>query len=216
MRLIAVSCGTFYHIETLEGYRAPDVWDMVCPPEDIAATLHPGDTLFVPCRSPAQRLIAQAEAIRTHLERGGTVVAMGESQSQLWLPNISFIPRPTNWWWWLDPDADLGVRIIAPKHPLVARLGTEEVSWHLHGHFDPPKGAEVLLADENELALLYVDTVTTPGRCVVTSLDPCYHHGSHFMPATTGFLAEFLPALRALAKGEREWTASPYTKTATS
>ena len=56
----------------------------------------------------------------------------------------------------------------------------------------------------NAIALLYVDEVTTPGRMIVTSLDPCYHHGSHFMPATTRFLAAFLPALRAVVReGER-------------
>lgn len=212
MRLIATSCGTYYHIETLEGDRAPRPWDAVIPPEDLAATLRPGDTLFVPCRSPAHRLIAQADTILAHLDHGGTVVAMGESRSDLWLPGVAFTPRPTNWWWWLDKSADLGVEIAAPDHPMMVGLDRASVTWHLHGHFDPPDSSEVLVRDKSGHALLYVDEATTPGRMVVTSLDPCYHHGSHFMPATTRFLAGFLPALHALAQGEMTWTKSPFAR----
>jgi hypothetical protein len=59
-----------------------------------------------------------------------------------------------------------------------------------------PEGAEVLVVNERQLPILYVDEVTTKGRMVVTSLDPFYHHGSHFMPATTRFLDGFLPWVR--------------------
>jgi len=38
--------------------------------------------------------------------------------------------------------------------------------------------------------------VTTGGQMILTTLDPFYHHGSHFMPATTRFLDGFLPWLR--------------------
>jgi hypothetical protein len=209
MRLIATTCGTYYHIETLEGGRAPRVWDAVVPPEALAHTLRPGDTLFVPCRSPAQRLLAQEGTIRAHLDAGGTVVAMGESRSDLWLPGVAFTPRPTNWWWWREPGADLGVEIAAPGHPLMTGPDRAAVTWHLHGHFDPPGGAEVLVRDAEGRALAHVDETGTEGRTVVTSLDPCYHHGAHVMPATTRFLAGFLPALRALATSEAAWPASP-------
>jgi|TARA_R100000908_G_C3643589_1_gene78648 hypothetical protein len=47
-------------------------------------------------------------------------------------------------------------------------------------------------------SVLYDDTVTTPGRMIVTTLDPMYHHGSHFMPATTRFLDGFLPWLKGM------------------
>lgn len=45
-------------------------------------------------------------------------------------------------------------------------------------------------------SVLYVDTVTPQGTLVVAALDPFYHHGSYFMPATTRFLDGFLPWLR--------------------
>lgn len=39
---------------------------------------------------------------------------------------------------------------------------------------------------------------------IVTSLDPVYHHGSRFMPATTRFLDRFLPNLRGLLETSAE------------
>lgn len=34
---------------------------------------------------------------------------------------------------------------------------------------------------------------------IVSSLDPLYHHGSHFMPATTRFLDRFIPTWRPIS-----------------
>lgn len=152
-------------------------------------------TTHLPCRTAAHRMIPHAERLRAYLDQGGTIVAMGECGSELWLPNIRFTEAETNWWWWLDPDADLGVRIAAPAHPLFRRLGQSDLTWHLHGFYDPPDGAESLAVDGNGYTILYIDEVTTRGRMVVTSLDPFFHHGHHFMPATTRFLDGFLPWL---------------------
>lgn len=197
-RLVATNAGTYYQIETLEGARYRDHFDAVITPEEIGTALRPDDALFVTCRTPPQRLIAQSAAIAAHLAAGGTVIAMGESRNDLWLPGIDFTPVPTNWWWWRTPGADLGVRRSDDDHPLLAGLDHRDVTWHLHGHYRPPAGATVLVRDGAGQAVLYEDRVTTPGRLIVTSLDPAYHHGSRFMPATTRFLDRFLPNLRQL------------------
>jgi len=199
VRLIALSCGTYYHLQSLEAPRYGGFFDAVLPPEQLDSA--EATCIFVACRSPAHRLIAQAGALAHHLAAGGTVIAMGESRSDLWLPGVTFHGRPTNWWWWLEPGADLGVRITAPDHPLMQGIGPAAATWHLHGHFDVPDGADVLIEDAGGLPLFYVDEVTTRGRMVVTSLDPMYHHGSHFMPATTRFLDRFLPNLRSWLDG---------------
>lgn len=198
-RLIATNAGTYYQIEALEGARYRDAFDLVIAPEDIGTIVAPRDILFVTCRTPPQRMIAQRAHVAEHLAAGGTIVAMGESGSHAWLPHVDFTPTATNWWWWLTPGADLGVRIAAPDHPLMAGMTDRDVTWHLHGHFAQPDGAQALVRDAGGRAVVLDDPVSTPGRMIVTSLDPVYHHGSHFMPATTRFLDLFLPNLRRLA-----------------
>lgn len=203
-RLIAINAGTYYQIEALEGPRYRALFDDVIAPEALDRVLTPDDILLVSCRTPPARMTAQRERIAGHLEAGGTVVAMGESRSDLWLPNVAFTPVETNFWWWLTPGADLGVRIAAPEHPLLAGMADRDVTWHLHGWFVPPQGAQVLVTDDEGRAIAYDDRVSTPGRMIVTSLDPIYHHGSRFMPATTRFLDRFLPNLRGLLAGSAE------------
>ncbi|TPW28639.1 hypothetical protein FJU08_17280 [Martelella alba] len=196
-RLVAASSGTYYHIRSLEGPAFGDAFDVITTPEALSETLQPGDVLWVPCRTPARRMMAQRAVIDRHLDAGGTVIALGESQSQLFLPEIAFTPTPTNWWWWLDPEADLGVSITQPDHPLMRGIQNRDVTWHLHGWFTPPEGADVLAKDGEGRAIFYIDTVSTNGRMIVSSLDPMFHHGSHFMPATTRFLDRFIPNLKA-------------------
>lgn len=198
-RLIATNAGSYYQIQTLEGARYRDSFDLVISPEQIGATLLPEDVLFVTCRTPPQRMIAQRALLAAHLAAGGTIVAMGESRSDLWLPHVAFTPVDTNWWWWLTPGANLGVT-VASVHPLLHNMTDAHVTWHLHGYFDPPAGAQILVRDTSGRPIAYDDRASTPGRMIVTSLDPCYHHGSHFMPATTRFLDTFLPNLRHLTE----------------
>jgi hypothetical protein len=200
-RVVAPSAGTYYHIRSLEGPRYTQAFDVICRPEQLGQVLRPDDILWLPCRTPAQRMIAQKDVVARHLDAGGTVMALGESRSDLWLPAVNFTETETNWWWWLDPSADLGVRVTAAAsvHPLMAGIGDKEVTWHLHGWFVPPKGATVLARDGEGRPILYEDRVSTPGTKILSSLDPMFHHGSHFMPATTRFLDRFVPNLKAYA-----------------
>lgn len=197
MSILAVHPGAYYHIESFEAPRYTGYFDRLARPEDLgSARLEDHRVVLIPCRTPADRMLPHAERLRAYLDAGGTIVATGESESQLFLPAITFTPQPTNFWWWLTPGADLGVRIAAPGHPLFRRLTQRDLTWHLHGWFDPPQGAEVLAVNGEGKPILYIDSVTTKGRMVVTSLDPFFHHGSHFMPATTRFLDGFLPWMR--------------------
>ncbi len=197
MAILAIHPGAYYHIESFEGPRYADYFDALVRPENLTDTdLSTYQVVIIPCRTPADRMMAHRAQLEAYLDGGGTIVATGESESQLFLPGISFTPQPTNFWWWLTPGADLGVRIAVPGHDLFRRLEQRDVTWHLHGWFDPPEGVEVLAVNGEGKPILYVDEVTTRGRMVVTSLDPFYHHGSHFMPATTRFLDGFLPWIR--------------------
>lgn len=197
MSILAIHPGAYYHIESLEAPRYAGHFDRLVRPEDLAAErLEDHAVVLIPCRTPADRMEEHKAQLRAYLDNGGTIIATGESESQLFLPGISFTPQPTNFWWWLTPGADLGVRITKPEHSLFKRLGQRDVTWHLHGWFDVPAGAEVLAVNGEGKPILYIDEVTTRGRMVITSLDPFFHHGSHFMPATTRFLDGFLPWIR--------------------
>jgi len=197
MSILAVHPGACYHIESFESPRFAGYFDRLVRPEDLGSVdLHAFNVVLIPCRTPADRMEASKEQLLAYLDQGGTIVATGESESQLFLPGIAFTPQPTNFWWWLTPGADLGVRIAASDHPLFARLTQRDVTWHLHGWFDPSEGVQVLAVNGEGKPILYIDEVTTRGRMVITSLDPFFHHGSHFMPATTRFLEGFLPWMR--------------------
>jgi len=196
MSILAVQPGAYYHIESIEGPRYAGLFDAAVRPDDLAdVDLGRYDALLVPCRTPSHQMVPHTAQLRAYLDSGGTIVATGESHSEEWLPGISFTPVPTNWWWWLDPAGDLGVRVAKPEHPLFRRLSQADVTWHLHGWFVVPDGAEVLAVDGDRRPILYIDEVTTAGRMILTTLDPFFHHGSHFMPATTRFLDGFLPWL---------------------
>ena len=57
------------------------------------------------------------------------------------------------------------------------------------------KNCEVLVSTDDGGAVLYIDQVSTKGTWINTTLDPDFHYGSYFMPATERFLRGFLPWL---------------------
>ncbi len=162
-------------------------------PDAASAGLGGCTTLIVPERLHRGLLHRTAPAIRALLDEEGTVVLFGE-QPTAWLPGLRWAHRPTNWWWWLD-GGPAPVVATAPGHSLFDRLTLADMTWHIHGVFDPPAGAEIVLTAQDGSAVLYLDRVSTPGTLIVTSLDPLSHFGSYFMPATERFLDGFLPWL---------------------
>ena len=68
----------------------------------------------------------------------------------------------------------------------------EALHWHFHGALYPPQGAVPLVVleegAEEDGAIIYYDNATFPAELVVTTMDPCYHHGAGFMPGATQLL----------------------------
>jgi hypothetical protein len=115
MSILAINPGTYYHIESLEGPRYARYFDRLARPEELDdLDLSQFRVVLIPCRTPADRIQPHADKLRAYLDQGGTIVATGESDSELWLPNVKFTSQPTNFWWWLTPGADLGVRVVKP------------------------------------------------------------------------------------------------------
>lgn len=150
--------------------------------------------LLIPERLHRGQLNRAADRILELLNVGGTVIAFsGGEPIPEFLPGVRWQHRPTNFWWWLEPDGDLGVRLGDEEHPLFRRLTLRDCTWHYHGVLEPPEGAQVLVRLTTGEALLYVDRVSTPGTVVISTLDPISHYGGYFMPATGRFLDAFLP-----------------------
>ncbi len=198
-RLAALDGGTYYHDEALRGARYAHFFDrLIYLPELMEAPLDDLDALIVTCRSNPDWLRPAAARLHAFLAGGGTLVAMGECEAHTWLP-LDWTPTAPNFWWWLEPEAELGLRMATPGHPLFQSLSLREASWHYHGHFRVPHGAESLIDCAEGGSILLDDRVTFgPGRLIATTLDPFYHHGSFFMPAASAFLDRFLPWLRGL------------------
>ncbi|HKR49001.1 MAG TPA: hypothetical protein VJT72_05355 [Pseudonocardiaceae bacterium] len=173
---------------------------------DLAATDLTGLTgLIIPERMHRGLLSRAADQVRELLDAGGTVIAFsGGEPIPEFLPGVCWEHRPTNYWWWLEPGAELGLRTPIPDHPLFDRLSLRDCAWHYHGVLDPPEGAEVLVTLASGEALLYVDQLTTPGTLIVATLDPISHYGSYFMPATERFLDGFLPWAASVCGAELE------------
>jgi len=195
----AIDGGTYFHHRTLCEAPFDKHFDHVLyvhdlPQHDLSAY----DVVMLPCRLNSLLLAPLVETFTDFMRGGGTLVVMGETFPDRWLSDIAFTPCETNFWWWIEGTPGPAPRIIQPDHPLMTRLNDKDCIWHLHGHFAPSQNQTAVI--ETDDGALLIDDVATyaPGRLIATTLDPCYHHGSHFMPATTKFLAGFLPALRNL------------------
>lgn len=194
-RLAAVYNGSAPHHRTLhepkynrwlsEAIYLPDL-----PETDLTSF----DGLLIPERSHKGMLDAASETVLAYLNGGGTVLVFGGGEHPpKWVPGLNWEHHPTNYWWWLEPNPDNGVRLAEIDHSFFDYLGVEDATWHYHGLLCPPEGAETLITLRDEGALLYIDKVSSGGTLLVSTLDPISHYGSYFMPATERFLDGFLP-----------------------
>lgn len=164
-------------------------------PEFLTTDLSGLDVLYVPSQLNKELLLASAEKITDFANNGGTVAVFGP-QPWEWMPEQHWESRPTNFWWWLKKDADSGLKLESPEHPMFnGYLTLESCTWHQHGVFWPSANAEKLITTADSGAVMFEEKLPSGGRWIVTTLDPDYHFGSYFMPATERFLEGFFPYL---------------------
>ncbi|MBI6567609.1 hypothetical protein YA0745_21380 [Pseudomonas synxantha] len=155
MCIAFVDGGTYYHHAT---YHDPQWHD--CFAGNIYVRDLPGaglsgyDCLYVASRQDPAELQAACSAIQAFLDAGKLVVALGESHA-LWLDSVDWTPGETNFWWWLTPGADSGMRQRNPQHWLFDYLGLEDATWHRHGTLAVPAGATSLIDAVEGCSVLY-------------------------------------------------------------
>ncbi|MDR0588046.1 MAG: hypothetical protein LBG61_03605 [Burkholderiales bacterium] len=196
MNIAYIDGGTYYHHDTfhdpeLNPYFAANIY----APELYQTDLSSFDALYIASRQDSDDLLFNQEKILHFLDAGKTVVVAGDNAAEQWVPGAQWTDEPVNFWWWLTPGEDSGLRLAAPEHALMRTMTLQDFTWHHHGFFTPPDGAVSIINTTSGGSVFYEDTVSTKGRLFVTSLDPCYHHGSHFMPAASRLLRGFLPWL---------------------
>ncbi len=196
-RIAAIDGGMSYHQVALNDARWAHLIDTrLYLPEMASVALSAFDVVIATCRSNPELLAPLRRQFLRFLDNGGTVVAFAGTGPERWLPGVEARAVPTNYWWWLEGDADSGLRAANEDHSIYSALTLKDFTWHHHARFKPPPGALSLVDHVTGGSIFYEDQISTRGRMLVTSLDPFFHHGSYFMPATTCFLEAFLPWLK--------------------
>ncbi|AJS59052.1 hypothetical protein [Paenibacillus sp. IHBB 10380] len=163
-------------------------------PELQYTSLDDIDVLLIPSQLHKSLVSESQHIIDAFINRGGIVTALG-AQPNPWLPGHNWEIRPTNFWWWLESSTRSGLVAERPDHDFFRYLTIKDATWHYHGVFFPPAGSDIIISVEDGGAIMYVDKVSTAGTFIMTTLDPEYHYGSYFMPATERFLDGFFPWL---------------------
>lgn len=191
--IAALDAGTYYHQRSLTTPMWQSCIDYTVYVQELTAEkLEACDIFIVSCSSPVTLLIKHKSLFSAFLASGKTLVVMGANHPEQWLDGVQWVDQPVNFWWWLEPNADSGLRLVAPEHDLFNHISLADATWHQHGAYVLPAGAVSLIDLAGVGSVLYEDRTSTAGRLLVTSLDPMYHHGSYFMPTTTQFLKGFL------------------------
>jgi hypothetical protein len=209
MALAVLDGGTYYHHDTIRGERYRHLFDRIIYVRELTPKSLAGvNMLIVSDRINSNLLRQHAPILIDFLQAGNTLIVLGENEAETWVPGVKWSARPTNFWWWLEKGAQPQHQLVCPQHELFRYMPFKDTIWHFHGVLTVPEGADALIVVPPDLegrddggALLYDDRVTTGGRLIVSTLDPFYHHGSNFMPATTRFLDGFLVWARDAANG---------------
>lgn len=194
-RIGVIYSGTSHHIRSYKTGEFGKHISKIIPVREIAtASFDDIDVLIVPSQTNMNAFLPYKHRVEEFADQGGIVVSFGH-QNEQWL-DVKWEFRPTNFWWWLEEDAKSGLVLTGGDHDLFKNYITlADATWHQHGVYWPEKGTETLVATDDGGSVLYIDRTKSKGTWIITTLDPDFHYGHYFMPATERFLRGFLPWL---------------------
>lgn len=137
----AIYGGSAPHHRTLTDPRFATWVDPLVYLPDLANTdLTRFDGVIVPDRLHGRLLDAARPQLLDVLDRGGTLIVFGEqapirAQPSGWLPGVEWEQRPTNFWWWLEQNADSGLRQHCPDDAIWSHMTLDDATWHQRGVF---------------------------------------------------------------------------------
>ncbi|MCA1648446.1 MAG: hypothetical protein LC797_24295 [Chloroflexi bacterium] len=199
MRKAIVTAGVSYHHaltqpgQPLSSFEILDVGAL--PSHELAAF----GLVLVPRSVNCEALWMRRHQFARYLDSGGVLVAFGEAWTD-WFPGCR---------WERESAADLLRPVISP-HPLLEGITPEALHWHgkgpdwcNHGHFVPPSVAEVVVANSDGDAWLYVDRVSTKGVIVAATNLDLDTHAFHGNAVARGLLDRLLMWAESEAKPDR-------------
>lgn len=158
------------------------------------------DTVILSCRLDIHYLQRYQSQLLTFIESGKRIIIFGEVLDN-WFPTVDWEDSEVNFSWWVRDDGELPMSQQNKSHQLFNYLSVQDMKWHYHGSFSPPKGAKSLLNIPGGRSLFYVDNVSFKGELLVTTLDPMFHIGLGFIDQSRPFLHGLAKWLR---KGEKQ------------
>lgn len=199
-KIALIESGTYYHYFSMNDDRFKTNFnEIIYAPNLSKIELNNFDVVIVADRNHKKYLLKNKEKLTNFALQGGVLCVLGENSVEKWIDGINFEPTNTNFWWWLDKNADIGYKQANLKHPLFENLKFDECKWHYHGVYYPNNNATKIIEREDNLGggtILYEETFGK-GKLIVTSLDPFFHIGSNFMPNTSKFLKGLLSYLKS-------------------
>lgn len=133
------------------------------------------DAVVVPFQTHRAALRAFSPALERFCQRGGTVVAFGDSEIPF--GEATWEDRPINNFWWKTDPTRPPVEHTDRTHSLYGRLEPRHAGWHNHGVFTrvPPDARVVQQNRAGEIVTW--ERRIGAGRLLATTKDPIVEHG---------------------------------------
>ncbi len=158
--------------------------------------------LIIPDQHDASYFTAAIKRqINDFIAQGGFLVAFSLDGKEQWIEalDVTFVQHPNkDWHWWMRANPYIEIKCVNPETSLNNAIPLKNMGWHWMGVYQTNDASAVSYVntdDDSGSLLLDFPGLPNGGRVLISTLDPHYHNGARFIPATTAFLKGFYPWL---------------------